>query len=148
MEAILSGWVYLPSRAEVGNARAEARSEIHTAALQPSRIGLSPSRIQTILQRIANEIESEDGQHNCKPWIRRKMRSDQQKLPSFIQHGAPGRRWRLDPQSQEAQAALGNDRRGQSKGSLDEQRREEIRKQVSHNDTAGLATERLRSANK
>ncbi len=51
---------------------------------------LTAPRLKTILKRVAQEIESQDRDHNGETRIGREVRRDQQELPAFIEHRAPG----------------------------------------------------------
>ena len=94
------------------------------------------------MKPVANQVKAKDSDHDGDPGISGQMGRDQQKLPSIVQHRSPGRRRRFDAQSQKTQAAFGDNRRRQSKSSLDKQRSKKIGKQMARNEASRFTAER------
>jgi hypothetical protein len=103
--------------------------------------------LKSILKSITNQIEAKDRDHNGNARISSQIGRDEKKLSAVIQHRTPRGCWRFDSQSQEAQAALGDNRCGQPKGGLDKHGRKEIGQQVSRNNASRLAAKRPRRLN-
>src|SRR6266545_1345756 len=86
---------------------------------------------QSVLQCVSDKIQRKNRDHERQSGIGGQMRRDQQKLSAIVQHRSPRWRRRLDAQAEKAQAALGDDRCCQAECRLNQQRWQQIGKQMA-----------------
>src|SRR4029078_704658 len=93
------------------------------------------ARIERVTQAVAEEVERDRREENGE------AREDQDPDVGLVdrrrlrQQVAPARRRRLDAQSEEREAGLGEDVRRNEDGRVDDDRRDEVRKEVRAHDS-------------
>ena len=87
-----------------------------------------------IAQRVANEVERQNRQHDCNRRIEDYVRRIEQVRASLIQHGSPTGRRRRNTQAQKAECCFSKDGPSHADGSLHSHRLQDVGKNVPEQD--------------
>src|SRR2546425_2898965 len=106
-------------------------------------LGLHP-RVERVAKAVADEGEGQHDDRDAERWKQDRPGRGREDHESLVDHHAPGRRWRLDPDTEERQRRLGEHRARDAERDGDDDGREHVRKEVPYHDAPRLGTDRTR----
>ena len=107
-------------------------------------IATSPRVERASRKAVAEQVEGQHQQEDREPRPDRHPRRLVDVVLRGVEHAAPARRRRLLAQSEERQAGLGDDRRGDRERRLHDQRRDDVGEDVAQRDAQVRVAERAR----
>src|SRR5699024_3439901 len=92
------------------------------------------TRVEPIAQTVAEQVESEYGDHDCQTWPQHQPRRNRQEVLRLLHEASPRRSRRLGPESEVRQCGLGKDRDGEGHRCLDDEQTGGVRQYVFDRD--------------
>src|SRR5271169_1228554 len=101
----------------------------------PLETGLDArARVEVITQGVADKVEAQHGQHHGERGKQHEMRGVEKVGAAVVEHRSPTRRGRRDAEAEKTHGGFGQDGSGHADRGLDDDRLNDVRKNVTDDD--------------